>query len=163
MEPLADAVGLRAFHLGSGVVDILDRQVELIFVTIVGTAILCATIGQDPIDADRMVVEERDHPIVEDVGRGQWRLDQIELGEANLGIGVNHRLLIDPPDTLQRADIECILRKAIAWMLTVELTVSFFVQLGLLERHQLALSEHATLLRDLASSAFSRFFMVSRS
>ena len=42
--------------------------------TIVGTAILCATIGQDPIDTDLVLVEERDHPIIEDVGRGQWRL-----------------------------------------------------------------------------------------
>jgi hypothetical protein len=47
VEPLADAVGLRALHLGPGVVDILDREIELIFVAIVGTAILSATIGQD--------------------------------------------------------------------------------------------------------------------
>ena len=95
-----DTVGLRALHLGPGVVDILDGEVELIFVTIVGTAILGATIGQDPIDMDRVVVEERDHPIIEDVGRGQRRLACVELGKAHLGVGVDHRLLIDPPDAL---------------------------------------------------------------
>ena len=32
MEPLADAVGLRRFHLGFGVVDIVDCQEELVIV-----------------------------------------------------------------------------------------------------------------------------------
>jgi hypothetical protein len=36
-------------------------------------AILGATIGEDPVDADIVRVEERDHPVVEDVGRRQWR------------------------------------------------------------------------------------------
>jgi hypothetical protein len=31
MEALADSVGLRAFSLGPGVVDVLDREVELVF------------------------------------------------------------------------------------------------------------------------------------
>jgi hypothetical protein len=39
------------------VVDILERELELIFVAIVGTAILGAAIGQDPIDADLVRVE----------------------------------------------------------------------------------------------------------
>jgi hypothetical protein len=41
--------------------------------------------------------------------------------------------------------------------------MSFLVQLGLLECGQLALGEHATILCHLGSSAFSRFFIVSRS
>ena len=32
METLADAVGLRALGLGAGVVDVLDREIELILV-----------------------------------------------------------------------------------------------------------------------------------
>jgi hypothetical protein len=41
------------------VVDILDREVELIFVAIVGTAILSATIGQDPIDVPPVLINRR--------------------------------------------------------------------------------------------------------
>jgi hypothetical protein len=37
MEALADAVGLRALGLGAGVVDVLDRQIELVFVVLVDT------------------------------------------------------------------------------------------------------------------------------
>ena len=42
--------------------------------------------------------------VIENVGGSQRRLAGVELGEANLGVGVDHRLLIDQPDALQRAD-----------------------------------------------------------
>ena len=51
MEPLADAVGLRASHLGAGVVDILHGEVKFIFVALGGTAILGAAVGQYPASA----------------------------------------------------------------------------------------------------------------
>ena len=38
----------------------------------------------------------------------------IELGEGHLGIGVDDGLLVDPPDPFQGADIEGVLRPAIA-------------------------------------------------
>ena len=34
MKALADAVGLRAFGLDAGVIDVLDRQAELLFVAV---------------------------------------------------------------------------------------------------------------------------------
>jgi hypothetical protein len=47
MEALADAVGLRALGLGAGVIDILDRQVEFVFVAL-AAAELGAAVGQHP-------------------------------------------------------------------------------------------------------------------
>src|SRR4029077_1442739 len=47
MEALADAVGLRALGLGAAVIDVLDRQIELVFVTF-PAAELGAAIGQHP-------------------------------------------------------------------------------------------------------------------
>ena len=46
MEALANAIGLRAFGLGAAVVDVLDRQIELVLVAL-GAAKLGAAIGQD--------------------------------------------------------------------------------------------------------------------
>jgi hypothetical protein len=40
VEVLDDAVGLRALCLGPSVIDVLDSQVEFVFVTIMGTAVL---------------------------------------------------------------------------------------------------------------------------
>ena len=48
MEALADTVGLRALGLGAGVVDVLDRQVELVFVALVA-AKLGPAIGQGTV------------------------------------------------------------------------------------------------------------------
>ena len=47
MEALADTVGLRAVGLGARVVDVLNRQVELIGMVFDLAAILGATVGQD--------------------------------------------------------------------------------------------------------------------
>ena len=46
VEALDDAVGLRALGLGSGVVDVLDREIEFVFVAVVGSAIFGPPVGQ---------------------------------------------------------------------------------------------------------------------
>ena len=45
MKALADSIGLRAFGLGAAVIDVLDREVELLFAAL-GAAKLGAAIGQ---------------------------------------------------------------------------------------------------------------------
>jgi hypothetical protein len=53
-----------------------------------------------------MFIEERDHPVVEQVGCHQRGPAVAELGERQLGVGVEKGLLIDATDTLERADVE---------------------------------------------------------
>jgi len=55
MEALADAIGLRAFGLGSAVVDVLDREVELVFVAF-AAAEFGAHRGWFPIRRSRRVL-----------------------------------------------------------------------------------------------------------
>src|SRR5215813_10153827 len=47
MKAFADTIGLRALGLGAAVIDVLDRQVELVFVAL-GAAELGAAVGQHP-------------------------------------------------------------------------------------------------------------------
>ena len=47
MEALADAIGLRALGLGAAMVDVLDREIELVFMAF-PAAELGAAIGQNP-------------------------------------------------------------------------------------------------------------------
>ena len=108
MEALADAVGLRAFGLGAAVIDVFDREVELVVVAF-ATAEFGAAIGQHPRQPKAVLVIERQHPIVEDLGRGNRGLAVIKFGKGDLGIGVDEGLLIDPPDALQGADIKRVL------------------------------------------------------
>jgi hypothetical protein len=94
-----------------------------------------------------VLVIKRHHPIVEDLGRGDRGLTVIQLGEGDLGIGIDEGLLIDPPDTLQGADIEGVLRPAIAGALAFELAVGFLVGFGLLEGGNLPLGQQDAVLR----------------
>ena len=68
MEALTDSIGLRALGLGAAVIDVLDGEIELVFMAL-GAAKLGATIGQHARQPDAVLVVERHHPIVEDLGR----------------------------------------------------------------------------------------------
>ena len=89
VEALDDAVGLRALGLGSGVVDVLDREIELVFVAVVGSAIFGPPVGQHALQGNVVLLVERDHPVVEEIGGDQGRLSIVKLGEADLGVGVD--------------------------------------------------------------------------
>ena len=89
VEPLNNSIRLRAFGLGARVIDILERQVELIFMMLGIAAIFRATIGQHAAELHLVGVVEGHDPIVEQVGGGDRRLAVIELGEGDLGVGVD--------------------------------------------------------------------------
>ena len=90
-------------------IHILDREIEFVFVPLRIAAIFAAAIGQHAHELDLVAVEEREHAIVQKIGRRDRRLAIIELGEGDLGVGVDEGLLVDPPDPFQVADIEGVL------------------------------------------------------
>ena len=106
MKTLEDPVGLRALHLGAGMIDVLHRQVELVLVPLGGAAILGAAVGQHPTQWDALLVEEWNHSVVEKIGRNQRGLAIVELGEGQFGVGVEEGLLIDATDAFECADVE---------------------------------------------------------
>jgi hypothetical protein len=157
VKALADAVGLRALGLGARVVDVLDRQVELVFVALV-TAELGTAVGQYPRQPDAVLVIERHHPVIEDLGRGYRRLAVVELGEGDLGVGVDESLLIDPSHPLQRSDIEGVLRSAVAGALALELAMRLLVGLGFLERDDLGFGQQNAVLCHLGLERLEALF-----
>src|SRR4029450_11692376 len=106
MERFPDAVGLRSFGFGARVVDVLDREIELVLVPLRIAAVLAAAIGQYAQQLDVIALEQRDHAVVEEISRRNRRLAIVELGAGNLGVGVDEGLLVDAPNSLQIADIE---------------------------------------------------------
>jgi hypothetical protein len=93
-----------------------------------------------------VLVVERHHPVIEDLGRGDRRLAIVKLGEGHLGVGVDDGLLVDPPDPLQRADIEGVLCPAIARAFALELAMRLLGGLGLLECGDLRLGQQDAFL-----------------
>jgi hypothetical protein len=120
-------------------------------------AILGAAIGQDPAERDLVLIEERDHPVVQQLGGGDRSLAVVQLGKSHLGIGVDEGLLIDPAHTLQRSDIEGILSAAIAGAFAVEFAMGFLLGLGLLQRGDLRFDQHQPLLRHVGLERLEAF------
>src|SRR5438128_2159328 len=153
----ADAVGLRALGLGAAVVDVLDREIELVLVAL-AAAELSATIGQHARQPDAVLVVERHHPIIEDFSGGDRGLAVIELGKGDFGVGIDDGLLIDPAHPFEGADIEGVLGTAIARTFALELAMRLLVGLGLLERGDLRLGEQDAILRHLGFERLEAMF-----
>jgi hypothetical protein len=84
MEALADTVGLRMSGLGAAVVDILHRQVQLIFVMLALAALFCAAIGEHAQQRDFLLLERRQYTVIEYVGGHQSIFCGRSLAKATL-------------------------------------------------------------------------------
>src|SRR5208282_730682 len=62
--------------------------------------------GKNTLQHDAVLLLEGQDPVVEEIGGHDRRLAIIELGEANLRIGIDEGLLIDAADAFQGAHIE---------------------------------------------------------
>src|SRR4029453_7793221 len=113
VEAFTDAVRLRALGLGARVIDVLDCQIQLVLVPFGIAAKLAAAVGQHAQELDIVLLEERQHTVIEEIGCRDGRLAVVELGKAYLGVGVDEGLLVDAANALQIADIERILGAAI--------------------------------------------------
>src|SRR5262245_15426991 len=149
MEAFTDAVGLRALGLGARVIDVLDREIQLVLVPFGIATELAAAVGQHAQQLDIVLLEERQHTVIEQIGRRDRRLAVVELGKADLGVGVDEGLLVDASNTLQVADVERILGAAVTRMLALELAVRLLLGLGLFQRDDLRLGQHQALLGAL--------------
>ena len=109
-------------HLGLGVIDVLDREVEFVQVAIRHPTELRPAIGENPEHRHARRFEERQRPVVQQVRGRHGGLVLVELGERDLGVGVDERLLVDPAHALQRAHEERVLRPAIAQGLVKRVT-----------------------------------------
>lgn len=77
MEAVTDAVGLRVIGLGPGVLDIIDRQVELVIMSLWSATVFCASISQHTDQADALFCKERWHSIIEQISARNRGLGRI--------------------------------------------------------------------------------------
>ena len=145
VEALDDAAGLAGSGLGSGVV-VLDRQIELVFVAVVGSAIFGPAVGEHTLQGMPFSAE-RDHPVVEQIGGGERGLS-VMLWRSRLGAGIDVGLLVDASDAFQGPDIEGVLA-AISRAFGDEFAVGLLVGLGLLEGCDLRFGQDQAVLSHL--------------
>src|SRR5271155_3674866 len=84
MNLIRSRAGLRAFGLCSAVVDVLDREIELVFVSIVGPAILSSAICEHALQGNVVFLVERDDP-VDPSTNGANRLSQFNNSDSVRG------------------------------------------------------------------------------
>lgn len=114
VEALANAVGLRRPGLGFSMLDVVDRQVQLIVVALGLAAIFRTAIGEYAQQRQSLGLQEGQYPVIEQIRRGDRRLGGVELGKRHLGVGVHEGLLIHPAHPLEGADVKGVLRSQIA-------------------------------------------------
>ena len=77
-------------------------------------AILGTPIRQDTDHTHLLFSEERQNPIIEQIGCGNGRLGGVELGRCPLGVSIDKGLLVNPPHALDGADVERVLAAEVA-------------------------------------------------
>jgi hypothetical protein len=114
MEPLADPVRVRMPGLRARVIDVLHGQVQFILMPLGCAAVLGPAVGQDSVQRDRLRFKERQHPIIQQIGRRDRRLPIIQFRKPDLAVGIDERLWRDAPDALERLHLEGVVGAAAA-------------------------------------------------
>lgn len=79
-------------------IDVLDREIKLIFMPLWVAAEFASTIRQHAHQLRVVIFEQRDHAVVEQICCRNRRLAIIQFGAYNLAVGVHEGLLVDAPD-----------------------------------------------------------------
>jgi hypothetical protein len=108
------------------VIDVLHREIELIFVMLALPAIFGAVVGEDTKQRNIVFFKEREHPIIQHVGRHPRILAIVQLRKGNLRIGVDEDLLINPANAFDGAHVIGILGAQVARMRGFDLAMGFF-------------------------------------
>jgi len=87
VEAFTDAVRLRALGLGARVIDILDREIQLVRVPFRVAAERAAAVSQHAQELDIVLLKEWQHTVIEQIGRRDRRFGVVELDKAYLGVG----------------------------------------------------------------------------
>jgi hypothetical protein len=132
MQPFHDPLGLRTLHLGPGMIDVFARYIQLILMPIRTPTILRPPIRENPTEGNFVFLKERDHLVIEQVGRRQRGLAILEFRERYLTIGIDESLLGDPPYALQRPTVERLLCPTLPRTFALEFPVGLFLYLRLL-------------------------------
>jgi hypothetical protein len=106
VEALDEAVGLGPADLGGPVLDVLELEEELVGMPVGTPTELAAVVGEHGVDLDAVLVEEGQHPVVQDVDGRDGQLRGVEVPPGHAAEGVEDGLEVDLPDALEGADEE---------------------------------------------------------
>lgn len=157
VEAFTDAVCLRALGLDLGMVYVLDGQIQFVFMCFPVSAVFGSPVREHPHQFQVMLLEERNHPVIEHVRRHERVLPVVKFGEADFGVGVDDRLLVNVPDAFDIPYIIGVLRHQEAGIIGLYFTVGLFLCLGLLKCGHLVLVKHNAFLLHFGGESLQAF------
>ena len=134
MEAFADPVSLGMANLGLRMVDVIDRQEQLVVVSLRLPAVFRPPVRKDPQDRQPLSLVEREHTVIQEVGSGDGRLGGVQLAMDHLAVGVHVGLLVDSARPLEGTHVEGILGAQIAGMGGFDFAVVLLVEFLFLQR-----------------------------
>jgi hypothetical protein len=132
VEAFIDAISLWRTRLRFGVVDVNDGKIEFVLLMFQSSTIFSDTVGKHSKQPDLFLLEKGQHLVIEQIGVHQRILAVIQLGKGHFCISIYNSLLVNTPNTFDRAYIVGVLRTQVARVFSLDLTVSIFDFLGLL-------------------------------
>jgi len=110
VKPLTDPIGLGTLRLRPRVINMLHGQIPFIRMPLWSPTIFCPPIREDSTQRNVGLVKKGHHPVIQQIRCRERGFAIIQFGQPHLTLGVNTRLLIDPPHAFEGADRERILR-----------------------------------------------------
>ena len=92
----------------------IDGKEQLVIMLVCTTTILGSPVCQNSEHRQIVLLVKWQHLVVQHVSSGDRCFGRIQPGMGNLGLGVHIGLLVNAPNTLHGAHVECILRAKVA-------------------------------------------------
>ena len=109
VHALDEAVGARRADLRGPVLDVVERQQQLVRVVLGASGELAPVVAEYGFNCHAEGIVERQYSIMEQVGGGDRHLRGVDLGERQGTEGVDDDLNVDLADALERAPVERVL------------------------------------------------------
>ena len=98
----------------------------MIGMSILPTVELWAMVREHPEDPDRMFIEERQYLVIQEICRGERGLLRVDLGKAGVAMSVKGRLLVNPANPFDKANVARILGNEQGRVRTLHLPIGSF-------------------------------------
>ena len=126
MHPLDIAVALGPTDLGGPVFDVFQLEEEFKGVLVGPAAVLPSVVGKDGLDLYIVLLEERQHEVVEGLDGGYRDLAGEEATPCVAGVAIEHGLHVNPADAFERADREGVHTDQLASEIGLDMAIPVF-------------------------------------
>src|ERR1051325_1321314 len=146
MQTFADAVALRMTDFCFAMFNVLQAQVQLVFMMIWLPIKLGPAIRQYTHHRYFMLFKEWQDLVVQYIGRSDRMLAGVELSKSNARVSIDESLLINSANTFDGAHVIGILRTEITRMDGFDLTMSFLLFFLAFQRNYLSFGKNNAFL-----------------